>query len=164
MDRLVSYQNNPQWQLINHTHVTFYQICPAVMLAIWNIWSIKIIDLNPSNARGLEVMSAKHWRRDLTWLRVRVPSRRLAETWGHEYIVLGNCKGAKNVYCAQHTNQCVHYKHENREEPMDCYVNKWPYLNVGVEMMRFFPFWLEGNRFLLLYLNLKDVQRAWILQ
>lgn len=95
MDRLVSYENNPQWQLINHTYVTFYQICPAVMLAILNIWSIKIIDLNPSNARGLEVMSAKQWRRDLTWLRVRVPSRRLAETWGHEHIVLGNCKGAK---------------------------------------------------------------------
>lgn len=97
--------------------------------------------------------------KDLTWLRVRVPSRRLAETWGHEYIVLGNCKEASG-FCIQHTNHCVHYKREDGEEPTACLVDGWPYLNVGVEMRRFFPFWLGDNRFLLLYLSLENIAEA----
>lgn len=104
-------------------------------------------------------MKRKKWTINLTWLRVRVPSRRLAETWGHEYIVLGNCKGANGPH-GQHTNQRVHYKHEHREIQMHCLVNKWPYLNVGVETRRFFPFLQGGSRFPRLYLNLGGVSKC----
>ena len=61
-------------------------------------------------------------REQLTWLRVRVPGRRLAETRGHEYIGLGRCRKGKKVekkekrnwHYTLHTNQNEHVLYRKR--------------------------------------------------
>ena len=105
-------------------------------------------------------------REQLTWLRVRVPGRRLAETRGHEYIVLGRCKKKKNKRKGIGITLCIQIKMStsytgNGGVGWEGEHETYPNVKEGTAVLKktFSPSSQGGNRFLRLCRNLHVERR-----